>query len=315
MGFHYRHPTEGDIGMITDVLNRSQEELPLHLDETLEEVAMQTFGNPDYDPQRHWIVTVSGEAVGYGGVLTKKSRIEAGMNDGWVNVEVIPEQRGRGIEQQLIRYSLECLRSGGADTAKCWCMGTRGWKHDIVTEFGFEDSRHEFLMVWKGCTVPDCPLPEGIHFEHRLFKEAADEEIRVFVNVFNNAFSEHYDFTPAPVQRFLRTRDSERNISRITFAKEGNTICGIGKCCESVPYNEEHNTTIGWIDILGVIKAYRKRGIGRALLSDCLEWIHQRGMDTVYLEMDSENRDALHLYTSAGFAVDRENMIYQLELK
>ena len=186
---------------------------------------------------------------------------------------------------------------------------TSEYRHPVEADIGIIT-----VMVWKGDAVKEYPPPEGIHFEHRLFKEATDEEVITFVKVFNDAFSEHYNFTPVPAERFLKTRDIEKNVSMMTLAKKGDTIVGISKCGESVECTTDHDMNMGWVDILGVTKSYRKRGIGRALLSDSMKWIHNRGINTIYLEMDAENRDALQLYTSLGFAVDNENIIYQLEL-
>lgn len=105
MTSEYRHPVEADIETITDIINRSRRELPLHSDDSVEEVRMRTFENPDYDPEQFRIVTVNGEAAGFGGALIEKSRIDAGMNDGWISMEVVPEYRGKGIEQQLMKFS------------------------------------------------------------------------------------------------------------------------------------------------------------------------------------------------------------------
>ena len=101
---------------------------------------------------------------------------------------------------------------------------------------------------------------------------------------------------------------------RITFAKEGDNIAGVLLAEESTVYNKENDTLIGWANILGVMSQYRKKGIGRALLSDGMKWILDRGMDTIYLGMDAENAKALDLYTSLGFRVDEESISYRLDL-
>jgi mycothiol synthase len=313
MAIVYRHPTKADSNLITAVLNDSRRELPLHLDQTVQEVALRTFGNTDYNPEGYWLGVVDGDIAGYGGALIQKARTQAGFIEGWVSIEVIPEYRGKGIEQQLMQRSLNYLTSQKIKTAKKWCMGTKGWWHDLVLEFGFTDVRHEYLMMWKDKIIEN-NLPEGIHFIHILFKESSDEEVAHFVDVFNDAFLEHYNFSPATVERFIKSRDIERNVSRITFAKNGQQTAGVLMCAEDTEYNKENNTKIGWIEILGVIKEYRRRGIGRALLSDGVAWLHHRGMTTVYLEMDAENCSALTLYTSLGFTVEGENIIYEKEL-
>ena len=311
----YRHPTTADLEEITDVLNRSRRELPLYTDQTPKKVSAQTFEDADYDPQGYWLAVENGQTVGYGGAMVRRSRIEAGMDDGWIDTDVVPEHRGKGIGQELMRLSLKYLKSNNIGKAQRWCIGTKGWRHDLVLQFGFKASHHEYFMVWEGENPERYPPPEGIHFEYDLFREAPDEEIAHFTQIFNETLSEHYNFAPQPIDRFIRFRDTNKDIWRITFAKDGQNTVGICSYGEFTQYNEENNTRIGTAGVLGVIKAYRRKGIGRALLSDCMIWLCDRGMDTIYLEVDAENPEALHLYTSLGFKIWKENTIYQLELK
>ena len=83
----------------------------------------------------------------------------------------------------------------------------------------------------------------------------------------------------------------------------------------STVYNEENNTKVGWVDILGVNPPNRKTGIGRSLLSNGMRWIYDQGMDTIYLGMDAENSKALGLYTSLGYEIHKESVSYSLELE
>lgn len=315
MSLEYRHPTESDVKVVTNVLNRSRRELPLHLDQSVEEVKAQTFKNTDYNPYGFWLALRDSQIIGYGGALVEKTRIDAGFNDGWMTVEVIPEYRGKGVEQELMRLALNYLTLKEIGTAQGWCKGTERWRHNLFLEFGFTAVRYEYVMVWKGEPPERYPLPGIIHLEHKLFKEATDKEVEAFVEVFNDAFKEHHNFSPATVERFIKSREIDNNISRITFAKDGSCIVGVLKCCESVQYNKENNTGIGWIDILGIIKSYRRKGIGKALLSDGMAWICDQGMDTIYLDLDAENRNALDLYTSLGFKIDRKDTIYRKRLE
>ncbi len=147
-----------------------------------------------------------------------------------------------------------------------------------------------------------------------VFKVVCVEVIKQFVDGFNDSFSRHYDFSPVPVKRFIKARELARETMRITFAKEGDNIAGVLLVEESTIYNKENGTRVGWADIRGVRPEYRKKGIGRALLSDGMKWILARGMDTIYLGMDAENAKALNLYNSLGFRVGEESINYLLEL-
>lgn len=73
---------------------------------------------------------------------------------------------------------------------------------------------------------------------------------------------------------------------------------------------------VGWCDILpewahalrhrgtlgmGVLPDYRGKGIGRALLSTCLEKARANGITRVELEVRVDNESAIRLYESVGF--------------
>lgn len=315
MEIEYRHPALTDIEAITDVINKSSREHPLHQDETVEEVKKFTFEDEEYDPKGYLLAIVDGEIMGYGGSHIKQFRIEA-KDDAWIEVYVDPKHRGKGIEQHFMRFGLDYIKKRKVGFAKRWCYGMEGWRHDLSLEFGMKDVRHSFVMVWKdkGEAPEAAPLPEGIRLEELMFKEASTEEIKLFLESMNEFFAEHYNFAPVPLVEWLKWQEVDREITRLTIAKMEDEIVGITMCEESVVYNKENNTKVGWADILGVRKSLRRKGIGRALLSENMKWIHDRGMDTIYLGMDAKNRDALGLYTSLGYEIYKESIAYELKL-
>ena len=62
----------------------------------------------------------------------------------------------------------------------------------------------------------------------------------------------------------------------------------------------EHRGDLG----MGVLPQYRGRGLGKRLLTDCIAAANSRGIDRIELEVRSDNRRALSLYCSLGFAVE-----------
>lgn len=57
----------------------------------------------------------------------------------------------------------------------------------------------------------------------------------------------------------------------------------------------------GYIAMLAVKENYRKQGIGRSLIKNCLMRMYMDGMCFVYLETDIYNHAAIELYQSFGF--------------
>lgn len=61
---------------------------------------------------------------------------------------------------------------------------------------------------------------------------------------------------------------------------------------------------VGWIHHLGVRRSWRRRGLGAALILSALGAFHQRGIDTVRLNVDAASlTNAQHLYRRLGFQV------------
>ena len=72
----------------------------------------------------------------------------------------------------------------------------------------------------------------------------------------------------------------------------------------------------GWIRNLGVRAAWRRRGLGLALLHESFRRFHETGETTVALGVDSENpTGATRLYERAGMRVLWQADVWQKELR
>jgi GNAT superfamily N-acetyltransferase len=69
---------------------------------------------------------------------------------------------------------------------------------------------------------------------------------------------------------------------------------------------------VGWIDTLGVIKAFQKKGVARLLFNEMLSMFRKVGLDTVYVYVNWREWDLLQFFDRMGFK--RGEMI-NLELK
>ena len=78
-------------------------------------------------------------------------------------------------------------------------------------------------------------------------------------------------------------------------------------------YDEESN--VGWVDHLSVRRAWRRRGIGRALLMHSFGEFYQRGVEKVKLNVDSKSlTNAPRLYEQVGMKKIQQYHIYTKEI-
>ncbi len=316
-GIGFRPAEMTDLEDIGKVYNQSRRELPMHGDLLPEEIEVSLFKDNHFTLEDCcWLALVEGQVVGYGFVFAEECRILAGMNDANVSIEVVPEHRDKGLQKELMKFAIDFLRSWDMRKAKHPCPGMKGWKHDLSLELSFEDYYHEYTMLWRGSKEPQVlHPPKGIHLEYRMFKEASNDDILEFTEVNNDFYSDKPDFTPELFESWLEYRDELReNVERITFAKDGSKTIGACSCEEWTELNRKEDVMAGYISTLGVKKPYRRRGIGRVLLTDSMKWLFERGMESIYLRVDTGNPDALRLYTANDFEIHGENVVYCLAL-
>lgn len=301
--------TEANLGDMIDVLARARVDDPYERRMTLDEARESTFLDPDFDPEGSWMAVEEGETVGFGFCLVERNRVKAGMNDGFVDIDVVPERRDKGIEQKLLDKALDYLRSRGVDKALSKCRADDGRMFAFLSANSFEEAFRVYILKRLGRQkVRGAPLVEGVDLERKALVDFSDEEIASFVDLFNEAFQDHLNFAPERKERFLNFRDCSEDSRVMTLARNGSEVVGFCLSEESAIMNKERGIATGWIDILGVRPSHRRRGIGRALLADGISWILDQGMDTVYLGAFAKNEKALDLYRSYDFSKDRESI-------
>jgi ribosomal protein S18 acetylase RimI-like enzyme len=69
----------------------------------------------------------------------------------------------------------------------------------------------------------------------------------------------------------------------------------------------------GWIGGMGVLPAFRRRGIARRIMLHLLEQARQLGLSTLQLEVITQNMAAYPLYSSLGFQTVRRLLILTCE--
>ena len=56
------------------------------------------------------------------------------------------------------------------------------------------------------------------------------------------------------------------------------------------------------IENIGIIPAFRSKGIGSLLIKKCLEWARRKGFQKVYVNVYFQNQRAIKFYKKSGFS-------------
>jgi mycothiol synthase len=209
----------------------------------------------------------------------------------------------------LLDWGLERARAMAGNSAVCraWGNATDGVFAEAVRERGFRLIRHFFRMEIDLAQDPEPPAwPEGITV--RTFDP---RESHAVYDAVLDAFADHWDFVPTAFDEWehFSVRSSDFDPTLWFIAEQDGEIAGLSLC------RPERRPGIGHVGLLGVRPAWRRRGLGTALLLHSLHELRARGRPKADLGVDAENTTgAVRLYERAGMRVARRSDSYEKEL-
>lgn len=304
-GYHW---AEFDLGQLQDVLQLLVVcgRLSFGSDSwTLDELR-SGWTEPGVSPESDAILvrTSNGSLIGYEEMYDHSSHLSLIS----LGNQVLPEHRGRGIEDALLEWAAsraeaECvLAPAGAPVLwRIPCEVNDRASIALAEKHGFEPVRYYFGMSIDLDDPPPPQWPDGI--EIRSMQRGKDEE--TYYRVRWEAFQDHWGVSRSfedGFARFLHEIEQNPNFDPSLFwgAFEANRLVAI---CHCLPTYETETDT-GWICDLGVLRDWRGRGLGRALLLHAFTQFKKLGKRTAHLHVDAENpTGAVRLYESVGMKV------------
>lgn len=225
---------------------------------------------------------------------------------------VRPEFEGRGLGTTLLQLSEKRAKEFIADAAvppetafiRQWTGRKRDNSRKLLEANGYSDARILINMErdMNESPPPSPATPDAISirpivagFEESAFHAAAEE-----------AFSEHWGFQPQSFEQWrhlMILNNNKWDPSLAIVAADGDEIAGVMLLQAQTSWNPD----MGWVDDLAVRKAWRRRGVGLALLHHGMQELTKRGRTKIGLEVDSKNPDgAMGLYAKGSMhEVDR----------
>lgn len=97
---------------------------------------------------------------------------------------------------------------------------------------------------------------------------------------------------------WLRSRSGDDGAA--FAAMDGAAMVGLAECQRPRPAQLRHAAALG----ISVLRAYQRRGIGRALMRELVGWAAAKGLRRLELDVTADNAPAIALYRDLGFVVE-----------
>ena len=234
---------------------------------------------------------------------------------GSVYGSVHPDRRRQGLGAALVRWGEEWLRArwdrapaGSCVDAQHFIRSTNAAARRLLAAQGYRHIRTVFVME----TVVDEPAPApepppGVAL--RAFVPGRDE--RATFDAVEEAFRDSWDRLPGEFDRWLALTELERRDPDLwSLAVEEASGAIVGTCLGGRAGER------GWIGAVGVLRLWRGRGLGLALLRHVFAAFARRGVREIGLSVDSESSTgAPRLYRRAGMRVTEEYLLHRKELR
>ena len=282
--------------------------------------------NLDY--QRMWggdrVTTGFTLAAERGGELVGAVSLIFGRRRGCLRDLVVrPDARRCGVGTALIEAALDCFRKQGQRLAEAQ-------DRDAPSYRAFYEARdfcpvRRYLRLRWGLTAPLPALPLN---REVIVRQATLADLEEMSDLYARMYSPYWDWSRDGTLEEVREkyhgrfaqRLSEKESDRVYLVAvlEGRLVGGITARIDQ-EYNQAKGVALGSLNPggVGVLPAYRQRGIGSRLLAEALALLREHGLRQVtvwtfsYLESEAP---AAALYRRAGATVARRKMGWERAL-
>jgi mycothiol synthase len=250
-----------------------------------------------------WLVELDGRLGGYADFEHRGAgRMLA---DGYVH----PSLRGQGVGAALLTLTEERARELLPELeGRAYLQNATIAEASALYEpRGYRPVRSSRRMLTELDAEPELTLPPGVEV-----RPLRPEEARAAHALVENAFADHWEHRARTfeeyAERMFHREDFDPSLCRVAVAD--GVLAGI-----SLNGWKRHGDW-GWIDVVGVRRAFRRRGIGEALVRGTFAEFFRRGERRVALGVDGQNETgAVRLYERLGMRTLWEAVVWEKELR
>lgn len=321
-GYKMRPPTMDDLEATVALMNRLTLALYGTEDESIDEMRLD-WQRPDIPltQTRRIVENATGEIIGY---ISANDALDPPVTvSGWALVD--PDYHNLGIEDVLVNWAIE---HGRAAIARCpddarvvVRLGVEENYAPTVAAYeraGMTEVRHFFEMqIDRPDDIQAPVMPDG--FVMRVVNHEDDDDFRQTIAALDEAFKDHWGHVDRPLDKLVEIwrhyctgEDFRADWWRVAVDTKTGEIAG-GVVMWHGYRNSDKNA---YISTVGVRRAYRRRGLAKAMLLTAFNMAWEAGMQSVMLHVDATSlTGATRLYERAGMRVTRHGSSYELELR
>lgn len=216
---------------------------------------------------------------------------------------VHPRAKRRGLGATLVERSETRARERELPRLHQIVLAPDAAAGRLLLDRGYVEVRRFWDMAIE---LPDEP-PEPVLPEGFVLETAGADDLRAFHAALDEAFEDHWEHQSDPFDEWwARHSGSPNHDPTLWFlVRDGGEVAAVAR-------NEGNRNGGGYVGALGVRRAWRGRGLGRALLLHTFREFHRRGVRRVTLGVDAQNATgATRLYESVGMVAELENVVYE----
>ncbi len=232
------------------------------------------------------------------------------------------DYRRQGIGTMLLEWAekramqaLDKAPEGTRVILEGGCSSVDKSSEALLKAQGFESIRHFFRMLIEFDGEPPAPVwPEGMTI--RPVEEAT--ELEEVVRTYQASFKDHWGFLDVPFDTMLEyirhmiATDPVHDSSLWFAAFDGEEMAAVCLCDPRIGSRAD----TAMVNILGVRREWRKKGVGLACLHHAFGEFYRRGIPRAILGVDASSlTGATRLYERAGMHVERVNNTYAKVLR
>jgi len=210
-------------------------------------------------------------------------------------IAVVPAARRQGIGRQLLMSIQNELRVRSIPTALLVADLKVPAARHFLAAVGAEWEEAEYRLSLRAADPRTVPP----HIPGLALRAATPADAPALNRIQMQAFARPAEVAGAHIAAGLAETHRHFVLAEIAGDAVGMVRCGTW-------------AGVGDITSLGVLPAWRGRGIGRALLLDAIATLFASGLERVDLEVETGNTTALRLYESIGFRITAEYGYYRI---